>query len=125
MKYRTLDSNGDYTFGKNRFEKKREAVAQAIKTRMYLLLGEWWENTDDGLPLFEQILGVFADDERLRAVDLIISERIAGTTGVTRLIGYESSFENRVYSATCVVDTIFGETSLTLKGDGTITEVGY
>ena len=51
MQYRILDENGDYTLGQNSMKKDKEAVAQAIQTRLGLLYGQWWENTEDGLPL--------------------------------------------------------------------------
>ena len=114
MKYRTLDENGDSTFGSRRFLTGREAVAQAIVTRLKLLYGEWWENTADGLPLFEEILGRYGGEEAREAVDLIISERIQGTENVTALVSYQSTFDpnTRHYGAICVVDTAFGETTL-------------
>jgi hypothetical protein len=114
MKYRELDENGDYTFGRKKFLKGREAVAQAIVTRMYLLYGEWWENLEDGLPLFERILGAYGGDEIRPAIDLIISDRILGTENVTEILEYESTYDTtaRSYSATCTVDTAFGEVNL-------------
>jgi len=111
MKYRTLDQYGDYTFGRRVFYTGREAVAQAIITRMRLLYGEWWENLDDGLPLFERILSVYGGEVARSAVDLLISERIQGTQNVRQMVRYESSFDpvTRNYSATCTVNTAFGE----------------
>ena len=110
MKYRTLDENGDSTFGKQNFLTGLEAVAQAILTRLRLLYGEWWEDTADGLPLFESILGAYGGDVAREAVDLIISERIQGTQNVTALVSYESTFDpnTRDYAAHCIVDTTFG-----------------
>jgi len=115
MKYRALDNCGDYTFCRRLFLHNREAVAQAIVTRMRLLYREWWENLEDGLPLFERILGALGGEESIAAVDLIISERIQGTQNVTRMVRYESSFDATVrhYSAQCTVDTAFGEINLT------------
>ena len=109
MKYRTLDRDGDHTFGQNKFLTAHEAVAQAILTRLRLLLGEWWENTEDGLPLFEKILGAYGAD--IDTVDLIFAGRIRETKNVKRLISYKSEFstQTRVYSAHAQVDTVFGE----------------
>ena len=125
MKYRALDENGDYTFGRNLFLRDREAVGQAILTRMKLLYGEWWENTDDGLPLFEKIFGVFVNDERKNAVDLIISGRISGTQGVQNIVRFESDFQNRTYSAQCVINTIYGEVTLYISDSAKKVEVSY
>jgi len=111
MKYRALDANGDYTFGRRLFLFNREAVAQAIVTRMRLLYGEWWEDISDGLPLFERILGASGSDESRQAVCLLISERIQGTQGILRMLRFESTFDpnTRHYAASCTIDTVFGE----------------
>ncbi len=125
MKYRALDEKEDYSFGTNKFYTKVEAVAQAILTRMRLLYGEWWENTEDGLPLFEKILGTFGGAENKNAVDLIISERILGTEGVTEIISFESTFLNRIYSAQCVVNTVYGQATLFISENAKAVEVKY
>jgi hypothetical protein len=127
MKYRTLDKNGDYTLGARQFLTGREAVAQAIRTRMYLLLAEWWENLEDGLPLFERILGTYGGDDIRAPVDLIIGERIQGTLNVTELLEYESVYDMaaRNYSATCSVNTVFGEMYLSLSNNLHNVEVRY
>lgn len=127
MKYRTLDENGDSTFGSKQFLTAREAVGQAIFTRLRLLYGEWWENTADGLPLFEGILGAYGGEEVRGAVDLIISERIQGTQNVTELVTYESSFDanTRHYSAFCIVNTAFGELEVSMTENLNRIEVNY
>ena len=127
MKYRKLDENGDSTFGSQTFHTGREAVAQAILTRLRLLYGEWWENNAHGLPIFERILGAYGGEESRSAVDLLISERIQGTQGVTRLVSYESAFDpkTRAYSAECIVDTEFGELALGMQDGLNRIEVAY
>lgn len=125
MKYRKLSETGDYTFGQNKFLKDREAVGQAIITRMKLLYGEWWENTDDGLPLFEQILGTFDSQQNRNAIDLIISERISSTQGVKNIVRFESEFQNRLYSAQCTINTIYGEITLSFSDNSKKLEVIY
>ena len=106
MQYRTLDEQGDYTLGQNSMKQNKEAVAQAIKTRLGLLYGQWWENTEDGLPLFEKILGAYGDNKEM--IDILISERSAQTKDVKEIKSYQSSFQNRVYTANCVVETVYG-----------------
>ena len=127
MKYRALDENGDSTFGSKRFLTGREAVGQAILTRLRLLYGEWWENTADGLPLFERILGAYGGEEARAAVDLIISERIQETQNVTEILTFESEFsaETRQYSAFCLVNTAFGELPFSMTENLNRIEVNY
>ncbi len=111
MIYRQLDDNGDYIFGRGKqaYLSGVEACAQAIKTRLLLLYAEWWEDLEDGLPLFEQILASPGSDRNIQAVDLIFKDRIVNTTGVQSLASYESNYENRQYKFTCVVETQYGE----------------
>ena len=113
MRYRRLDSNGDYTFGQNNqnFVVDAESVKQAIYTKLNLLYGEWWENIEDGLPFFEQIAGKFGTSENLNSADLVIRERIINTEGVSQIIEYQGTFDsqNRTYSVYTKVNTIYGE----------------
>ena len=115
MKYRQLDANGDYQFGHGlqNFVTKREAVAQAIKTRLWLLYGEWWEDQEDGLPLFERILASSGSDRNREVVDAIIRDRIEGTEGVINVISYESDYRDRIYTFTALVNTLYGEVTVT------------
>lgn len=115
MIYRRLDADGDYTFGQGQqnFLSGVDAVAQAILTRLKLLYGEWWENQTDGLPQWQKILGVTG--KNIRAVDGIIRERIVGTANVTSLASFTSDFdsETRVYTFTAVVNTAYGQVTVT------------
>ena len=110
MRYRSLDETGDYTFGKNDFKTGKEAVAQAIQTRISLLYGQWWENVEDGLLLFENILGVSGSHQE--SIDMLLTERILNTKHVKEIKRYESTFVNRIYTAVCVVETVYGEVSV-------------
>jgi hypothetical protein len=112
MKYRRLDANGDYIFGGgiNDFVKDTYAVAQAIKTKLCLLKGEWWENLDEGLPLFQSILGVPGGQKS--SIDLIYQQRILSVPNVKNIEQVKSSLDNRVYSFYCVINTTFGKLSL-------------
>lgn len=113
MKYRKLN-NGDYSFGRNAddFVSDVDAVSQAIRTNLLLLLGEWWEDTDKGLPLFQNIVGAAGTPDSQQAADLIVQGAITGTPGVTSIKEFSSSYANRTYSLQCRVDTVYGEASL-------------
>lgn len=114
MIYRRLDENGDYSFGRGGqdFNSGTLAVAQAVKSRLLLLQGEWWENTEEGLPLFQNILGVPGTPESLNGVDLLIQNRISETPGVRTINNYSRSFQDRNYSVSCNVETIYGDASV-------------
>lgn len=114
MIYRRLDNNGDYTFGsgKNNFLLGVEAVAQAVMTRLKLLQGEWWEDLEDGLPLWQEILGNSGSNKHLIYVDNLITQRIVNTPDVTQVIDYEGIWDStkRQYLFNAKVNTNYSET---------------
>lgn len=116
MTYRQLTESGDYSFGHGDrdFMQGVDAVAQAIKTRLTLLKGEWWEDTADGLPLFQNILGVRGTEENKRAADLLVQDRIIQTTGTTGVKNFESRIDSktRKYTISCTVNTLYGEVTI-------------
>lgn len=115
MKYRILDSNGDYSFGRGQqnITYGSFAVSQAIKTRLKQLYGEWWEDKKDGLPLFQEILGRPGIDGNISIADSLIKERIIGTKDVTSIKEFSSTYENRNYLFSCTVNTKYGTVSVT------------
>ncbi len=115
MRYRRLDENGDMTFGNNKFDfvKDLEAVSQAIQTRLKLLKGEWWEDTEEGLPLFQEILA----SRNIEKTKRLIIERIQKTQGVLSVDNLIITFENRILNITASVSTIYGETLVSFTGE--------
>ena len=111
IKYRRLDSDGDYTFGKGSgdFLTGVHAVAQAIQTKLKLYEGEWWEDTQDGLPMFQKILGQRTPKSE---VTNIIRKRILELQDyISELknVSFEYDQTTRAYSFACTVITIYGE----------------
>jgi len=115
MRYRKLDANGDYVFGHSQqdFLINTDAVSQAILTRLKLLLGEWWEDISDGLPLFQSILGVANTTNNKQTADILIQDRILNTQGVLNIENYSSSVDSktRQFTVKCNVNTIYGTTA--------------
>ncbi len=129
MRYRKMDANDDYTFGRrNEFYTGVEAVAQAVKTRLRLLLGEWWENVEDGTPLFQEVMGqFFASIDGAQEVDLVFAERIMGTQGVAEITSFDSELNpnTRTYSALITVETIYSKSfQITVTSAGATTASG-
>ncbi len=112
MRYRMLDVNGDYSFGRGQqnITYGVYAVAQAIKTNLMLFQNEWWEDLENGLPIFQQIIGNTGTMEHIDLVDSLIKKRITDTENVTSISDYTSEFnrEARSYSFQCNVQTPFG-----------------
>lgn len=114
MRYRKLDSDGDYSFGQGPQEflaDSPDAVAQAIRTRLLLETGEWFLNDQEGTPYKEQILGA----NKQTTYDVAIKERILGTPGVITITNYASYVipASRGITVNATVSTIYGTTQLT------------
>lgn len=110
MKYRRLSPAGDMTFGQgdaNFLVNTPETVAQAVMTRLRLLLGEWFMDTTDGTAWKTRVLGRYTQathDPELRA-------RILGTPGVVALVLYQSRVDAELRSlfVDCLIDTVYGQ----------------
>jgi len=114
MRYRKLDANGDYSFGQsqnNFWVDVPDGVAQAVKTRLALLQGEWYLDSTEGTPYSTKILGTGTKD----LYDIAIRDRILGTTGVNSIVSYSSSLNNRILSVAVTIDTIYGTTQITVS----------
>lgn len=110
MRYRKLDKDGDYSFGKNRNDfhvDTPETVAQAVVTRLRLWRGECFLDETEGTPYNPSILG----KHTLDSYDFAIRERILGTQGVREILEYESILNHETRELTVIVkiDTIYGE----------------
>lgn len=108
--YRKLDDNYEPLFGQSQanFISDNEAVAQAILTRLKLFMGEWWEDLNDGLPLWQAILGHSAKQP---PVNLAIQQRIVLTPYVITMDAVNSSYQSdtRGYQFSASVATQFGQ----------------
>lgn len=111
MRYRILDANDDYSFGggaANFYIDQPEAVGQAVRTRLELKLGEWMLDTTDGTPWNTEVLGHNTAGTR----DVVIQDRIDGTTGFSDFVTYSSTVDpnTRSLTVTTTIDTIYGQT---------------
>lgn len=116
MRYRKLDSQGDHTFGGSKLDyfTETEAVAQAIKTKLLLLEGEWWEDLELGFPLFTEVLGQTGTKDALEAIQLLVTEKMFEVEHVMAVEEYVGTLDRqtRQYSATCIVETEYGQLQL-------------
>lgn len=91
MRYRALDQNGDMVMGGGRaYITDADAVRQAIATRLRLLIYEWWEDLDDGVPYWQQIIAS-RDKE---AAEKIIKNRIQETEHVVSVLFFDADWNN-------------------------------
>lgn len=66
-----------------------ESVAQRLKIRLRFYKGEWFFNTEFGVPYYQDILKKQAD---IGTVDAIFRSQILSTPGVDTLLQYSSTF---------------------------------
>lgn len=111
MRYRQLTASGDMTFGasaNNYLVNSPACVAQAVLTRLRLLLGEWFLDTTDGTDYQGKVLGFGTAFTR----DAEIQGRILGTPGVTSIASYSSALVGRALSVNATINTQYGTTNI-------------
>ena len=89
-----------------------DAVAQIIGQRLRLLMSEWWEAINQGLPLWQTILNAGSNPQ---AAALVIEQCIAGTPYVTGLSNVNATYNSktRQFSFFCDALTPFGTIPIT------------
>lgn len=112
MTVRKLDENGDIVTSGTIFTTGQDEVAQTLRTRLRLFLGEYFRDITDGTPWFEQILG---KGTSLDAKEAALRNRIVRTPGVIRLTSFTTDFDvnTRKYTVTAGVLTSYGLTEVT------------
>jgi hypothetical protein len=117
MRYRRLDPNGDYSFGRQLSDfhiNVPAAPAQAAMTRLMLYEGEWFLDTSDGTKWNTAVLGVNTRSTR----DLELKDRVLGTPNVTSIPLYSSTTDPnaRAFTAAMTIETTYGVASATVSG---------
>ncbi len=116
MRYRKLSPTGDYVFGNGQQDFYRDvpdAVAQAVKTRLLLWLGEWFLDIEIGTQYMQGILGKHSK----RLADATIQDRVSGTQGLDGIPQYSSTVnpDTRDMTVEMTIDTIYGPTAVQLE----------
>ena len=110
MTYRRLSADGDMLPARgNPPYTGAEAVGAAIRSRILMFYGEWWETPDEGLDI-SYFFG-YQNDEKKRVAEALLRERIKDTEGVSEILSLEMGEpkdRRRVINAVVLADT--GET---------------
>jgi hypothetical protein len=119
---RRLDANHNPVYGSGAadFLTDLEATAQIIETSLLLFQGEWWNNLQAGLPLFQSIIAQ-PENNRQATIALLIQQVIYGVDYVTGLTNVQVNYtpSTRQFTYSCIVQTAFGTVSVTFS-PGTI-----
>lgn len=110
-----LDANGEPIMvgGQENFKTDLAAVAQIIMTMLNLFQGEWWEDTTQGTPYFQKILGT---NRTADAIAAVLKARLLQAPYVTDVTNVQCVISNRtlIYSAQAV--TPFGTLAISTGG---------
>lgn len=119
MRVRILSPTGDYSFGNGQldfYQDQPEAVAQVTETSLQLWLGEFFLNTNAGLPYPEGVVGKHSQDE----ADATITGYINNIQGVISITNYQSTIDpsTRIYdSISGTLNTVYGPTPLEVANE--------
>lgn len=115
--YLRLDANHDPIFDPGAELSDLDAVAQAILTRLELLQGEWWENLNEGTPMFQQIIGRRLTQNQQQVISLALTARIQGTPFVSAVEDLTIAFDEitRAFAFRCTAKTSFGTVPITFS----------
>lgn len=115
MTVRALDPvTGDILVKGIQFITERDEVAQTIKTRLRLFLGEYFRDITDGTAWFEVVLNKQAEPS---ARDAVIKRRIVETPDVEVVLSFSSDYDpiGRTYTVSTEVLTTFGAVQISLN----------
>jgi hypothetical protein len=110
IQYLQLDASYDPILDPTANLTDADAVSQAIQTRLNLFLGEWWEDLNLGLPVFQSMLGQLGSPQGIAAMQLAVQQTIQGTPYVTSS-SPTVSFESGKLSISYTAQTAFGQVS--------------
>lgn len=96
-----LLTNGDLTLVAG-----KEAIAQQILIRFNFFKGEWFLNSEEGTPWYQEILGVKADPAR---VDEIFRKLLLTTPGVLSIVSLSFSLDHQLRTGTLVFNVLTTE----------------
>ena len=85
---RNVDLNGDFTV--NNYVTDKNAILLSVESRLRFFQGEWFLDTEDGTPYFQDI---FKKPARLSVIEGIIKRRILNTPGVESLNTFVVTFD--------------------------------
>lgn len=95
----------------------KETVLKAVKSRLHLLLGEWWEDESLGFVVPRLIYeGIRTEEGRTMLVNYITAY-IAQTPGVVAVQDVSGTLEGRALAYTCTIITEYGEIEGSVSSD--------
>ena len=110
MIMRPVDANGDVLPVLSTWDliKGAEAVAQLVRDRLTLFIGEWWENSSVGFWILERFQYSRVSEQNASGLCSEIAGYIRGTPGVLDVVNIQFSILGRKINMSCTVNTEYG-----------------
>lgn len=109
---RRLDEGHDMSFGlgMGNIARDSEAVAQKVRTRLCSLKGEWFLDTEHGVPYLDELVNKPVNQNYAEAV---LKQTILDTEGVESVSEWSATLDRgtRRFNVSCVVSTVYGTTA--------------
>lgn len=107
MLFRTLDADGDWTFGKgfSNLATKNDAVALNIRTRILSWVGDCFFDMRAGIDWVNRL----GSKNQVGLLDLDLRRLIITTQDVTELTQFDTVNQNRGFTGSYTVNTTFGQ----------------
>jgi len=107
MRFRQLDSDGDWTFGKglNNFAQENQALGLNIKTRALSWLRDCFFDEGAGIDWVNRL----GSKNQKDLLDLDLRTLISQSEGVTGILSFESTLISRNYTADFSVQTVYSK----------------
>lgn len=114
ISYLQLDKNFDPIWDPAAALIDLDAVAQAIRTRLLLFEGEWWEDLNEGTPMFQEILGQRATVNGQQIMSQALIARVSGTPYVSGVENASTTFSDktRQLNFAATAQTSFGKVTV-------------
>lgn len=89
-----IDSNGDIALEKNDVVllTGKDEIAQVLKQELRVFLGEWFLDTREGVPYYQDILKKAPDIGR---IDAVLKNRILSSPGIVELLEFQVELNQR------------------------------
>lgn len=106
MRFRNLDENGDWTFGKgrNNYLKDNDALMMNVRTRLLSFLGDCFFDTEAGIDWWTLLGG-----KNLKTIIASVQRVILRSSNVKRIVDLDYTLTNRTLSIRVTIEFANGE----------------
>lgn len=107
MIFRSLDENGDWTFGKgkNNYASLNNAIALNIRTRLYSWLGDCFFAQNEGIDWYNRM----GSKNQRELLEQELRRTILQSEGVTGIVTFDTILVGRQFTANYTITTIYSK----------------